>query len=104
MDERMIVDCLIVEAVRELSSPRRLGEPVLARDIHDFRDETGVHAVPATIRRHMARLAREGRLIRVSERGGYIVPDWRRMELPEVLAFEGGDRFVSFSYELDDVG
>lgn len=77
LTEREIEDRRIVYAVRQLGSAERLGRAVYARDVWDFCHEFDVYAVEATIRRHMARLANEGRLIRVGERGGYEVPDWR---------------------------
>ena len=81
MDEHMIIDCLIIEAVRELCRAERLGCDVLPFDVWSFGDEFGIYAVEGTIRRRMGRLADEGRLIRVGERKGYRVPDWRRVRL-----------------------
>jgi hypothetical protein len=103
IDEHMITDCLIVEAVRALCREERLGCPVLPFDVWSFGDEFGVYAVEGTIRRRMARMAAEGRLIRVGERRGYMVPDWRRVDL-EVLPDVTASEYVSFDYAVSDSG
>lgn len=72
----------IIHAVKTLCSRDRLGTAVLPLDVCAFCDEFGIYAVEATIRRHMARLADEGRLVRVGERKGYMVPDWRTSLTP----------------------
>lgn len=101
MDEHMITDCLIVEAVRELCREERLGCAVLPFDVWSFGEEFGIYAVEGTIRRRMARLAADGRLIRVGERRGYVVPDWRRVAL-DVIPIETASEYVSFDYAVSD--
>lgn len=101
MDEHVIQDCLIVEAVRELCSVARLGCPVLPFDVWSFGEEFGIYAVEGTIRRRMAKLAEAGRLVRVGERRGYLVPDWRRVAL-DVIPIEAASEYVSFDYAVSD--
>jgi hypothetical protein len=102
MSEHQTIDFLIIEAVRELCRAERLGGDVLPYDVWCFGDEFGIYAVEGTIRRRMSRLADEGRLIRVGERKGYRVPDWRRVKLADVMPLESSSEWVSFGYEIDD--
>lgn len=84
-------DLRIINAVRVLSSDKRLGKPIIAWDVFQFADEFNVWCVEGTIRRRMSRLADEGRLIRVGgldgTRRGYVLPDWRAQakRLPDVV-------------------
>lgn len=102
MDENAKMDCLIVEAVRALCREERLGREVLPFDVWSFGAEFEIYAVEGTIRRRMSRLAEEGRLIRVGERRGYRLGDWRRVRLVNVIPFETASEWVSFDYETDD--
>jgi len=100
MDERELQDCLIIEAVRQLCRLERLNGPVLPFHIYAHGEEFGIYSVEGTIRRHMARLANEGRLIRAGDRKGYLIPDWRRMTLD--VSPRTGSEWMPFDYAFDN--